>query len=83
MLVLRRKAGEAIVIDGTITFHVLAVEGERIKIGVTAPPETPIVRGELLTPKVEPPPPSPAPTLGRSAPRRSPGLRPHRQGARL
>ncbi len=48
MLVLRRKAGEAIVLNGTITIHVLAVEGERVKLGINAPPEVVIVRSELL-----------------------------------
>src|SRR5262245_10470759 len=48
MLVLRRKAGEAIVLNGTITIHVLAVEGERVKLGISAPPEVVIVRSELL-----------------------------------
>ena len=48
MLVLRRKAGEAIVLNGVITIHVLAVEGERVKLGISAPPEVVIVRSELL-----------------------------------
>lgn len=48
MLVLRRKAGEAIVLNGSITIHVLAVEGERVKLGISAPPEVVIVRSELL-----------------------------------
>ncbi|MBF6592518.1 MAG: carbon storage regulator, partial [Ktedonobacterales bacterium] len=48
MLVLRRKAGEAIILNGSITIHVLAVEGERVKLGISAPPEVVIVRSELL-----------------------------------
>ena len=48
MLVLRRKAGAAIVLNGTITIHVLAVEGERVKLGINAPPDVVIVRSELL-----------------------------------
>lgn len=48
MLVLRRKAGEAIVLNGSITIHMLAVEGERVKLGISAPPEVVIVRSELL-----------------------------------
>ena len=43
-----RKAGEAIVLNGTITIHVLAVEGERVKLGISAPPDVVIVRSELL-----------------------------------
>jgi hypothetical protein len=38
MLVLRRKVGESIILDGVISVSVLAVEGERVKIGITAPP---------------------------------------------
>src|SRR6476646_8274975 len=48
MLVLRRKAGEAIVLNGVITIYVLAVVGERVKLGISAPPEVVIVRSELL-----------------------------------
>lgn len=48
MLVLRRKVGETIILDGVISVSVLAVEGERVKIGITAPLEVTIVREELL-----------------------------------
>jgi carbon storage regulator len=48
MLVLRRKVGESIILDGVISVSVLAVEGERVKIGISAPPEVTIVREELL-----------------------------------
>lgn len=48
MLVLRRKAGEAIVLNGVIKIYVLAVEGERVKLGIDAPPDVVIVRQELL-----------------------------------
>lgn len=48
MLVLRRKVEEAVVLDGCIRVVVLAVEGERVKIGIEAPIEVPIVREELL-----------------------------------
>jgi carbon storage regulator len=48
MLVLRRKAGESIVLGRDICVSVLAIEGERVKIGVTAPPGVSIVRDELL-----------------------------------
>lgn len=48
MLVLRRKVGESIVLDGKINISVLAVEGERVKIGISAPPDVSIVREELL-----------------------------------
>jgi len=48
MLVLRRKAGEAIVLNGVIKIYVLAVEGERVKLGIDAPPDVIVVREELL-----------------------------------
>jgi carbon storage regulator len=51
MLVLRRKVEEAIVLDGCIRVVVLAVEGERVKIGIEAPDAVTIVREELLRPE--------------------------------
>lgn len=58
MLVLRRKAGESIIIeDGeyVIEVHVLAIEGDnRVKIGIDAAmPHFNIVRKELLTKEKE------------------------------
>src|SRR5260221_3859484 len=76
MLVLRRKAGEAIVLNGVITIHVLAVEGERVKLGISAPPEVVIVRSELLENQGQ---------LGGSgpkSPRGQPGPRPPRHSQR-
>ncbi len=48
MLVLRRKVGESIILDGVICVSVLAVEGERVKIGIDAPANVTILREELL-----------------------------------
>lgn len=48
MLILTRRPGETVVIQGDIKVHVLAVEGERVKLGVDAPRHVPIVREELL-----------------------------------
>ena len=48
MLVLRRKVEEAIVLNGDIRVIILAVEGERVKIGIEAPDDVTIVREELL-----------------------------------
>ncbi len=47
MLVLSRKINESIVIDGRITVHVLRLEGEAVKLGVTAPLEIPVLRKEI------------------------------------
>lgn len=47
MLVLTRKKNDSIVIDGRITIEVLQVKGGGIRLGITAPPEVSILRGEL------------------------------------
>ncbi len=47
MLVLSRRINESIIIDGRITINVLRVEGEVVKIGVTAPREIHILRKEV------------------------------------
>src|SRR5215813_3077984 len=49
MLVLTRKAGERIVIDNDIVVEVLEVQGNRVRIGIQAPPGITILRQELLT----------------------------------
>jgi len=48
MLVLRRKVGEAILLNEVITIRILDVLGDRVKIGIDAPPDVVIVRQELL-----------------------------------
>jgi carbon storage regulator len=48
MLVLTRKVGERIVIGDGITVEVLSVKGNRIRLGIEAPPGVSIVREELL-----------------------------------
>jgi carbon storage regulator len=48
MLVLRRKVGEAIVLDEKVRVYVLEVEGNRVKLGISAPPGVSVVRQELL-----------------------------------
>jgi carbon storage regulator len=47
MLVLSRKINESIVIDGRITINVLRVEGEVVKLGITAPKEIHVLRKEV------------------------------------
>lgn len=47
MLVLSRKEGEAIVIDGQIEVTVLRLECGKVRIGITAPRAVRVVRGEL------------------------------------
>lgn len=49
MLALARKCGEAIVIaEANIVITVLELHGDRVRIGIEAPPEVTIYRRELL-----------------------------------
>ena len=47
MLVLSRKVGEKLVIDGNITLEVVKIQGNRISLGIVAPSNVKILRGEL------------------------------------
>lgn len=47
MLVLSRKPGQKIVIEGGITVTVIAVKGNQVRIGIDAPEDVRILRGEL------------------------------------
>ena len=47
MLILSRKPGESIVIDGRITVKVVRVEGEVVKLGIEAPADLPVHRQEV------------------------------------
>lgn len=47
MLVLGRKKGESIIIDDNIEITVTAVEGETVKLGITAPKHITIHRQEV------------------------------------
>ena len=47
MLVLSRKNGESIVIDGGITVTLIAVRGNVVQLGIEAPKEIPVRRSEL------------------------------------
>lgn len=47
MLVLSRKVGERLVIDGSITIIVNRISGNRVQIGIEAPDDVHIMRGEL------------------------------------
>jgi carbon storage regulator len=47
MLVLTRRVDESIAIGDSITVTVLAVEGDRVKLGITAPREVLILRQEV------------------------------------
>jgi len=47
MLVLTRCQGEAVVIDGDIHVNVVAVKGDRIRLGITAPRDRIVDRQEV------------------------------------
>lgn len=47
MLVLKRKVGEVVRISNDIEVHVLAVEGDVIKLGFEAPKQVQILRSEV------------------------------------
>jgi carbon storage regulator len=47
MLVLTRQVGEEIVIDGDINVLVAGVEGGKVRLGISAPPEVTVDRMEV------------------------------------
>ncbi len=47
MLILARREGEAICIGGEVVVTVLEVDGDRVKLGVTAPRHISVLRQEL------------------------------------
>ena len=47
MLVLSRKSGERVLVGEDIEVVVLEVEGDRVKLGFTAPRYVPICRAEI------------------------------------
>jgi carbon storage regulator len=47
MLILSRKPGESIVIDGRIIIKIMRLEGDVVKVGIDAPIEIPVHRQEV------------------------------------
>ena len=47
MLVLTRRAGESIMIDGRIELKVLRIKGSQVHVGIEAPQDTKIHRKEV------------------------------------
>lgn len=58
MLVLSRKASQQITIGSSVTITVVAVQGGKVRLGVDAPRDVPVLRSELMTlsPRQETPP---------------------------
>jgi carbon storage regulator len=53
MLVLSRKAGESIIVAGGITVTVTSIDGNKVRIGISAPPEVRIDREETHLARAE------------------------------
>jgi carbon storage regulator len=47
MLVLTRRLGETIVIDNAVRVTVLEVKGDRVRLGIAAPPDVVVDRQEV------------------------------------
>lgn len=47
MLVLSRKRNESIVINNNITITVVAIEGDKVRLGIAAPKEVEVHRQEV------------------------------------
>jgi carbon storage regulator len=47
MLVLSRRPGEEIIINDDIRITVVAVKGDRVRLGITAPAHVPVDRAEI------------------------------------
>lgn len=47
MLVLTRKPGQSIIVNGNIEIIVTAVDGDQVKIGINAPSDIHILRKEV------------------------------------
>jgi len=48
MLVLSRKTGDSIMIDGNIRIKVLEVRGNVVRLGIEAPKDVPVFRDEIF-----------------------------------
>jgi len=53
MLVLSRKKNQTIVIDGKIEIEVVKVKGNTVRLGITAPNDIKVLRGELAPFEIE------------------------------
>lgn len=48
MLILSRKKQESFVISDNIEITVLEVQGDKVRIGITAPKDIPVLRKEII-----------------------------------
>lgn len=47
MLILSRKPGEALTVNGEIDIKIIDISGDKVKIGINAPDNVKILRSEL------------------------------------
>lgn len=52
MLVLSRKPGQELLIGEQVSVYVVEVKGKQVRLGIKAPDDVPILRGELRAPPV-------------------------------
>ena len=64
MLILQRRTGESVVIGEDVRISVVSIEGGRVRLAISAPPEVSILRSELLDAKLANQESAPAELLG-------------------
>ena len=47
MLILSRKVDEDILIGGLVTVRVVEIRGDKVRLGIDAPPQVPVYREEI------------------------------------
>ena len=52
MLILQRRIGESLMIGEELRVSVVSIEGGRVRLAISAPPEVSILRSELLDAKL-------------------------------
>jgi carbon storage regulator len=68
MLVLTRRVGESVVIEGGIRVTVVALQGHKVRLGISAPPSVRVDREEVARRLAEFAPSSPLPEGGPAGP---------------
>jgi carbon storage regulator len=53
MLVLSRRPGEEIIINGNLRVTVVSVKGDRVRLGIEAPASVPVDRAEIHARRIE------------------------------
>jgi carbon storage regulator len=48
MLILSRRPGESLVLDGGIRIDILSSDGRTVRLGIEAPPDVRILRAEIV-----------------------------------